>query len=1010
MSLTVSAVTAGHAHQTLAGAVRRAKAGSPLRPVTVIVPTNAAGVAARRQLGRLGGVAAVDMITLYRLAERLAGPALRAEQRLPVSSAVVDLAVRDVLATNTTAFDDVRQHASTVVALRDLYRQLRTAGPAGFDRLAEASRRGRDAVRVLRLVASRLDSQWYDEGDLLTTALAAIESGGLPDELSRVVIFLPQALGVLEAEIVRALAAAADLELVLGVTGDRDADRDVLAVASALGSPISPNVVARVAAEVEVVSVTDADEEARHAVRTVVDAARVGVPLGRIAVLWPSDRPYARLVEHHLGVAGIEWNGRPGTKVSERLVPRFLLDLLDVDRRKLRRRDVFDLLADIPVRDNAGDPIPVTAWERVSRDAGVVRDEHWGPRLRAYAARQRARAEHGRPDHDDDDDDGARRQVSVAAADHAELLAEFVAELRSDLGRPTARRPWSEWVDWSFAQIGRRIGEPRLQSLDEAEQQAWEHTSRVLDRLRHLDAISQPATRSEFRSVFAAEFDVAPGRLGRIGAGVTIGSLAGAVGLVADLVIVLGAADGLMPSAPSIDPLLADADRRAAGLPTSDTVAMRAHRQLLGVLDSATRAVVTTPRGDLRTTTLRQPSRWLSVLGEHPTRAVASHAAALLHTSFPAHLGEHRVRRRAAHALASGPETLSSLADAEHDTTFGRALALRHARRDGSLTVYDGDLSAVGVPALTRPVSPTQLQAWTTCPHGYFVRYLLGVKPIEEPGDELSITAADRGNVLHEVLDLFHQEVIRGDVPQPGPSGWGDDHRARLGELLIEVSQRYERAGRTGRPAFWEIDRLQLAGELQLWVEHDSAAIAERRASIVASEHRFGIDGNVTLALPGGRRLAVYGTIDRIDRTPTGLVVTDHKSGKTDKYNTITAADPTAGRTMFQLPAYAAAAATAAADGPDLPVTAEYSFFRRGGFKRIGFRFDDAAWQQVGDDLQHVVSGIEGGWFPPTPDKPQFQFYVDCHYCQPDSLGTAERFAEWERKRHDPRLADWFAE
>ena len=83
MSLEVVAVTAGSAHAALADAVAAAKAGQVLRPVTVLVPTNAAGVIARRTLGRLGGVAAVDFLTLGRLAERLAGPSLRAEQRLP---------------------------------------------------------------------------------------------------------------------------------------------------------------------------------------------------------------------------------------------------------------------------------------------------------------------------------------------------------------------------------------------------------------------------------------------------------------------------------------------------------------------------------------------------------------------------------------------------------------------------------------------------------------------------------------------------------------------------------------------------------------------------------------------------------------------------------------------------------------------------------------------------------------------------------------------------------------
>ena len=53
---------------------------------------------ARRALGRQGGVAAVDMLTLYRLAELIGSPALVADGRSPVSTAVVDLAIRRVLA------------------------------------------------------------------------------------------------------------------------------------------------------------------------------------------------------------------------------------------------------------------------------------------------------------------------------------------------------------------------------------------------------------------------------------------------------------------------------------------------------------------------------------------------------------------------------------------------------------------------------------------------------------------------------------------------------------------------------------------------------------------------------------------------------------------------------------------------------------------------------------------------------------------------------------------------
>ena len=124
MSLDVVPVTAGSAHAALADAVATAKGGEVLRPVTVLVPTNAAGVIARRTLGRLGGVAAVDFLTLGRLAERLAGARLRAAHRLPVSTAVrvktrIDTAVKAVANTATTS--RLREAASVTSWLRPMF-------------------------------------------------------------------------------------------------------------------------------------------------------------------------------------------------------------------------------------------------------------------------------------------------------------------------------------------------------------------------------------------------------------------------------------------------------------------------------------------------------------------------------------------------------------------------------------------------------------------------------------------------------------------------------------------------------------------------------------------------------------------------------------------------------------------------------------------------------------------------------------------------------------------------
>ena len=89
-AVSIDVVTTGHgrpALQALRDVVAADKGGEPLAPVTVVVPSNHVGVAARRLLagGAVGpvgsgprGVAGVTFLTAYRLAELLGAPRLAA--------------------------------------------------------------------------------------------------------------------------------------------------------------------------------------------------------------------------------------------------------------------------------------------------------------------------------------------------------------------------------------------------------------------------------------------------------------------------------------------------------------------------------------------------------------------------------------------------------------------------------------------------------------------------------------------------------------------------------------------------------------------------------------------------------------------------------------------------------------------------------------------------------------------------------------------------------------------
>ena len=336
------------------------------------------------------------------------------------------------------------------------------------------------------------------------------------------------------------------------------------------------------------------------------------------------------------------------------------------------------------------------------------------------------------------------------------------------------------------------------------------------------------------------------------------------------------------------------------------------------------------------------------------------------------------------------------------------------ARRGEQVSAFDGDLSSAVVPPVHGVLSPSQLELWATCPHAYFVHHLLRVAPIEEPADQISITASDIGTTQHRALDRFHRAVIAGELPQPTEHGWTDEHHAALMSMFDDECARAQRRGRTGRSAYWSDERERMRADLTGWLRHDSAESIRRGSIVLASEHRFGADSPdgrpVDLALADGRTIGLRGTVDRIDRTADGtIVVTDHKSGAARKYKDLTADDPTLGATVFQLPAYAAAAATYVADH-GAPVRAEYSLMGKGEYQRFGYTVTPSVADLVGHGLQLVVDGIETGFFPHVPERPGWRLYTACLYCDPDELGTGERWADWLRKRRDPRLDRWFGE
>jgi hypothetical protein len=981
-------------------ALARAKHDEPLAPVTVVVPANSVGVAARRLLasGELGaltarghGVVGVTFLTVYRLAELLAAPQCAAAGRRPVSTPVVASAVRRALGQKPGIFAPVAAHPATEEALVAAHRELADLDDAQLDVLAAQHLRANEVVRLHRATKALLTRDWYDEHDLMRVATGVVAEGTpMLRDLGTIVCFLPQRWSTPMARLLRALAAQVPTTVIAGVTGIPRADAAVRASLARMGVALDDDELARAgpALGTEVVSASDADDEVRAIVRGVVDAMAAGVPLERMAVMYGTDEPYARLLHEHLQAAGIAHNGVSVRSLAEGVLGRALRRLLALGDGHFRRDEVCALLASAPVLDGRGDRVPGTEWERVSRKAGIVAGlTEWRTRLDAYAAALGT----------DGWDARERRR--------AQALREFVDALAAELDPEAMPATWAGFARWAHRLVRRFVGDDvRRAAWPAIEQESARRVEAALDRLGGLDAVDTAPTREVFGRTLELELAGAPDRVGRLGEGLLGGPIALALGVELDRVWVCGLAEGVFPSVPRDDPLLGDSERAALG----GELRLRAervdddHRALLAALASTSGArVCTWPRGDLRRSTERVPSRFvrdtIAALDPGKLRTIASYAQGISTVPFPA--SAHELGVRAALADVSWVRQLPAVA---------RGRELLAARASNAFTRFDGNLAGVreGLAAVSpldseQAISPTRLELWAGCPHAYFMETILHVEAVERPEELMQISPLDRGSMMHDVLDRFIGEADGRE-------------RTRLRELAGAACAAAEARGVTGRRLLWERDRRMILADLDAFADADERWRDERGATTLATELAFGLRGSVhapvELAWPDGRRLRVRGKADRIDRAADGgLVVIDYKTGAFEPYVPLSAGDPVLGGTRIQLPVYAYAARAAYAGSDDEPVEACYWFVGRGNNRRIGYQVDAAVATVFMRAVRAIVDGIEAGMFVARPVPPGPRPFVPCAYCDPDGLGTAQRWREWERKYGAPELGGYRA-
>ena len=1023
MQPVVHVTSYGHdAVDRLSQVVGEAKADDPMAPVTILLPNNISGIVARRHLaaglpGRGPGIAGLYLSTLPRLAEQLASATMH--PRRPAGGAVTAAAWRAALKEAPGCFAKVKGHPATIRALAAAHHALRDLSPEAREQARHATTLSPDLVRLHEDVCARLADGWYDATDVLHAATSLLAAH--PEqtcELGRIVLYLPQSLSQAEAGFARTLVPTG-LTAVLGMTGVERADRAVRRSLERIGiTDVGPTPKPPLATRV--LHASDADDEVRCVVREVVTTVAGGAPAHRVAVLYGATQPYARLLHEHLFSSGLLTNGPAPRAVQERAIARGFLGILKLWESDLPRGSTFTALAEAPTSDLDGGTVKVARWERISRAAGVVGGTDWWRRLDHYAATQQRvvdeqeRAEAPQPARLD----AARREV-----ENTQALAGFVSRLRHRLEDGAAKETWPDLSAWALGLFHDLYGEPGdLGRLPVEEKYAAAVIEGLLRSLAGLASFESEAELASLVDTLALELESALPRVGRFGEGVFVGPVSAAVGMDLDAVFVVGLAEDGFPGRLHEDALLSEAFREAtAG--ELDRLRDRLdakHRHLLAAFAAATEVTASFPRGDLRRSTERLPSRFLlhtlrAITGNDALMATEwaktsahrrgvigelvgseSFAETIRHTDQPASEQEWRVR-----AASAGTEL--------DDAAVAAARALLGARASTDFTRFDGNLGAVaGLPHYTdgeQVVSPTALETFATCPHRFFAQRMLRVEPLEDPAEIIKVSAADIGTLMHAVMDrLITESKKAGTLPSYGKP-WTTEHHRRIQEIAQEEAKDLTARGLTGHPRIWESELEQILIDLDRMLLDDDHWRAGEDAEVLASELSFGMRGAAPLALElDAGTVLMRGSADKVDRARGGrLLVTDIKSGKKARFRVIQD-DPVAAGTKLQLPVYALAA-SCEFEGEDSQ--AQYWFVRKpDAGSRIGVALDDALRQRYAETLSVLVTAIAEGLFINKPSEKPAWNYVDCPYCTPDGLGHDEARWRYENKRTAAELTE----
>ena len=205
---------------------------------------------------------------------------------------------------------------------------------------------------------------------------------------------------------------------------------------------------------------------------------------------------------------------------------------------------------------------------------------------------------------------------------------------------------------------------------------------------------------------------------------------------------------------------------------------------------------------------------------------------------------------------------------------------LAASERVGAADAFSGRLASPAAAAhlaelLAQPewrkLSPSSLEAYATCPLAWCLGRVLRLAEPESPTWDLE--RVGEGDWVHRALALYFAENT------PAPPRDPEDPGPRLAACLDQAWEALRQAGRAGHPSVGQARREVLLAGLGQVLRREEEALAGWQ--VVGLERELDQEtGGLSLAVDQGPPLSFSGRIDRLERDPERLRVTDYKHSR----------------------------------------------------------------------------------------------------------------------------------